>query len=317
MNKIMLMVFFSALFSFCSFCFEGSPIETIDDEIILLVMQNLDAKSAVNFGMTKKKYDYLSRDENFWRVRLEQDFGPKKFPRDNPEDTWRNRYRAASLYAKSKASSLRSSSKKTFPEAHLYAPNGKLNSMELFEASIEDAYFYRANLSDSKFMQVQGSRSIYTYAQLERAKFANTALINANFVGAEISEAHFNCARLAFANFSYAVGKKPSFDGSELQHTNFSNANLTGANFDGVRLSHTNFSFASLRNASMKHINFGEDVDLNHTNLTGADLRESVLEVTNTYVTLEWLITKGAYFDEENPPLVGEIERKPGECSLQ
>lgn len=112
--------------------------------------------------------------------------------------------------------------------------------------------------------------------------FAVSTLTNASFENSVVTGANFTRAMLIEANFTNALAKNTKFAHANVTKSNFSRADLRGANFSNANICKAQF---------------------NNARIDGADFRFS-FRCSQALVTIPWLKSKGAVWDENNPPLV-------------
>jgi len=150
----------------------------------------------------------------------------------------------------------------------------------------DDAEMPGAYLSESRFADCEGLRTVFARSDLAKADFRGSKLDGADFGGATLDDARFRASSLNDASFEGATALRLNLDGCDATLLRASQgAMLDGASFRQTKLDGARFGAASLRRAdfslaTLERANFMAALLLEAT-FTGCDLRAARFDAAN------------------------------------
>lgn len=137
----------------------------------------------------------------------------------------------------------------------------KLIYSDCSKADFSETKFIEANLRDSNL-----SKTCFNYSDLR-----NTILQNANLSFAKLNEVDVSMANLINAKLNYSDLYKAKLSKADLAGADITGANLEGADLEGAYLVGADLAGADLTGANLKR------ADLTGANLEGADMKYAIL----------------------------------------
>ncbi|MFJ9825219.1 pentapeptide repeat-containing protein [Streptomyces sp. NPDC101160] len=167
---------------------------------------------------------------------------------------------------------------------HDRVPSGvraNLSGVDLTGSDLSGAQLYKATFS----------RALLPGVVLRRAYLAETMFVGAVLTGADLQDAHLQGADLSAPSVGSREGllradlRRADLSGAKLVGTNLRLANLgkteaEEADFSGADLRGADLRGANLKNADLRGANLVGAKFSRATNLTGADLKDAILEET-------------------------------------
>jgi uncharacterized protein YjbI with pentapeptide repeats len=113
----------------------------------------------------------------------------------------------------------------------------KFSGVDLTDARLRDASFFRVELSGSNLTKVDATRAKFVNADMRQAVFDAAKLFETDFTKADLTGASFTGADLRRARLFRSILRGANFAGARLGGADLTRADLSGATWtDGIRV---------------------------------------------------------------------------------
>jgi uncharacterized protein YjbI with pentapeptide repeats len=193
--------------------------------------------------------------------------------------------------------------------------NGWLRSTNLSNVCIEKVNFARLNLSHIDLFEANLCSVDFSKLNFEQINFEKATLNGVYFCGTTFKCANFKMATLDNVDFSDATLPEADFTGAKLRKVDFTGASLYRAKFcQSSMYNMVSFVKAKFIEADLSSSYLALSGKMKQANFTNANLKGvtvcrfycsgNKLEYGIKPITMDWLITHGAYLDNDNPPIL-------------